>query len=76
MNFFKDKVRKYQEKKLLEAEQKIKFHTGIKGNLEKELKKYTDSAEIKREIQKQEEFIQIWQKNLNSIKTQLKKLGT
>lgn len=75
MNFFKDKVRKYHEKKLLEAEQKVKFHTDIKGNLEKELKKYADSAEIKKEIQKQEEFIKIWQKNMNSIKTQLKKLG-
>lgn len=76
MNFLKDKVRKYQEKKLLEAQDKIKFHTKIKNHLEKDLKKYNGGniSNLKTEIKKQDEFIKIWEKNVNSIKNQIKKL--
>ena len=78
MNFLKDKVKKYQEKKLLEAKEKLKFHTLTKTRLEKqlELTHNEDSEEIKKEIEKQQEFIVIWKKNVDSINKQIKKLNS
>ena len=77
MNFLKDKVRKYQEKKLLEAEQKLKFHMETKSKLEKELKKIDEGNVdgLKKEIEKNNNFIKIWKKNIDSINKQIKKLG-
>lgn len=75
MNFLKDKVQKYQEKKLLEAKEKLRFHTETKNQLEKQLKTVdvVDSYEIKKKIKKHKEFIEIWDKNVDSINKQLKK---
>ena len=77
MNFFKDKVQKYQEKKLLEAQEKVNFHTQIKNRLEKELKQTQSdkSNDLKKEIEKQKEFIEIWKKNIEKINKQIKKLN-
>ena len=76
MNFLKEKVQKYQEKKLLEAKKKLKFHTEIKNQLERRLKTIDDekSNEVKKKIEKQDEFIEIWKKNIDSINKQIKKL--
>ncbi len=78
MNFLKDKVRKYQEKKLLEAEQKLQFHMETKSKLEKELKKFDEGNvdDIKKEIEKNDNFIKIWKKNIDSINKQKKKLDS
>lgn len=78
LNFFKDKVKKYQEKKLLEAKEKLKFYTNCKIELEKGLKlaKKEDVIEIKKNIEKQEEFIKIWKNNVDSITKQIKKIGS
>ena len=78
MNFFKNKVQKYQEKKLLEAKQKVKFHTDLKNRIEEEMKNFGEnpSQEIKEELEKQKEFIQIWEKNVTAITKQLKKLNS
>lgn len=76
MNFLKEKVKKYQEKKLFEAKQKLQSHTKIKSQLEEELK-FADSDkifEIKTKIEKQKEFIDIWKKNINAINKQISKL--
>ena len=76
MNFLKDKVQKYQEKKLLEAKEKLQFHKETKNQLERQLKNIgvAESYEIKKEITKHKEFIEIWDKNIDSIKKQLKKI--
>ncbi len=76
MNFLKDKVKKYQEKKLLEANQKLESHNKIKKQLEEQLNTLDNdkSFEIKKKIDKQIELIRIWKKNTEVIKKQLKKL--
>ena len=76
MNFLKEKVQKYQEKKLLEAKEKLKFYTEIKNQLERRLKTIDDEQvnEVKKKIEKQDEFIEIWKKNIDSINTQIRKL--
>ena len=78
MNFLKDKVKKYQEKKLLEAKEKLKFYTMTKTRLEKqlELSNDKDHEEIKKEIEKQQEFVVIWKKNVESINKLIKKLNS
>ena len=78
MNFLKDKVKKYQEKKLLEAKEKLKFYTEAKTRLEKqlELTNNEDFEKIKKEIKKQQDLIVIWKKNLESINKQIKKLNS
>ncbi len=76
MNFLKEKVKKYQEKKLSEAKQKLDYYTEIKNHLEKQLQNAAeeDSFGIKEKIKKQKEFIEIWSKNINAITKELKKL--
>jgi len=75
LNFLKNKVKKYQEKKLLDANQKLESHTKIKNQLEEQLKTLDNdkSIEIKTKIDKQIELIRIWKKNIEVIKKQLKK---
>jgi len=75
MNFFTDKVIKYNEKKLDDAIQKLKLHQKIKKHLETELKSINDKSDhIKKEIIKQNEIINIWEKNITTIKEQLEKI--
>jgi len=75
LNFLTDKVRKYQEKKLNDAIQKLKIHQKLKKCLEYELKTTNDeSNSIKNEIKKQNENITIWDKNIIKIREQLEKL--
>ncbi len=76
MNFLKDKVKKYQEKKLVEAKEKLKIYTKTKNQLENKLKTASEneSLEIKKNIEKLEEFIKIWKKNIDTINKQIKKL--
>ena len=76
LNFLKDKVRKYQEKKLAESSEKIKYYIETKKRLENELRSNSDNSQLNREIQKQEKFIKIWEKNIESIKKQIKKLDS
>ena len=77
MNFLKEKIKKYQEKKLLEAKDKLKFYTQNKTKLENQLKSLgqEDSSEIQKKIETNQEFIVIWNKNIESINKQLEKLG-
>ena len=76
MNFLKDKVKKYQEKKLLDANQKLESHIEIKNQMEDQLKTMNNdkSMELKKKIEKQEELIEIWKKNIKVIEKQLKKI--
>ena len=76
MNFLKDKVKKFQEKKLDEAKQKLESYKQTKKTLENLLCDSTDidSEEIKEKIRKQNEFIEIWTKNIEKIKKEIQKL--
>lgn len=77
MNFLKEKIQKYNEKKLKDALKKMKFHTDAKKQLEIQLKIATDyesKIEIKEKIEHHNEFINIWKKNIEVINKQSKKL--
>lgn len=76
MNFLKEKVKKYQENKLLEVKQKLQSYTKTKSKLEEELKLADEDEvfEIKKDIEKQKEFIEIWKKNVSEINKQITKL--
>ena len=78
MNFLKDRVKKYQEKKLVEAKEKLKIYTTAKNQLENKLKtaNENESLEIKKNIEKQKEFIKIWNINIETINKQIKKLNS
>ena len=58
MEFLKKRVRQYQEKKLQEALDKIKFHQTVKKNLE-ESEKQDDK--IIKEISLHNKMINVWQ---------------
>ena len=77
MNFLKEKIQKYHEKKLEDAFKKIKFHKDTKKQLETDLK-IANNPESKRKIEEkidyQNEMIGIWTKNIDTINKQLKKL--
>jgi chromosome segregation ATPase len=76
MNFLKNKVKRYQEKKLDEANQKLEYYKETRKNLEKQLQNSTDQKydEIKAQIDKQNEFIEIWTRNIVAIKKEIQKL--
>ena len=78
MNFLKDKVRKYQEKKLVEAKENLESHIKIKRQLESQLKALDDkhTQELEQKIENQEKLVAIWKKNVISIEKQLKKLNS
>ncbi|MBS3925695.1 MAG: hypothetical protein KGZ34_03255 [Nitrosarchaeum sp.] len=77
MNFLKEKIQKYNEKKLKDALKKMKFYTDAKKQLEIQLTIATDyesKIEIKEKIEHHNEFINIWKKNIDVINKQSKKL--
>jgi len=76
LNFLTEKVRKYQEKKLNDALQKLKLHQEIKTRLKTELKISNEKSKgsIEKEITTQNESIEIWEKNIVKIKEQIAKL--
>ena len=52
------------------------LHTEIKNQLERRLKtiESEQSNDVKKKIEKQKEFIEIWKNNIDSINKQIKKL--
>jgi len=77
MNFLKEKIQKYNEKKLKDALNKMKFYIDAKKQLEIQLKIATDyesKIELKEKIENHNEFINIWKKNIEVINKQSKKL--
>ena len=71
MEFLKKRVRQYQEKKLQEALDKIKFHQTVKKNLE-ESEKQDDK--IIKEISLHNKMINVWQNNYEKIQNEMKKI--
>jgi hypothetical protein len=76
LNFLTEKIQKYHEKKLKDALQELQFHQGVKKRLETNLKTTDDELKrnIEEEIRKENGIIDIWEKNIEKINEQLKKL--
>ena len=74
MEFFKKRIRQYQEKKLCEILSKIQFHENMKKQLEKKLQELTDDEAIKvrEEISFNEKMIEIWQRNEEKLRRQMR----
>jgi len=76
LNFLKEKILKYHEKKLKDALKEIEFHLDRKKQLEMQLKIVSNDEskmEIKEGIDNQNKTIAIWKKNIEIIDKQLKK---
>jgi len=76
LNFLKEKIQKYHEKKLKDALKEMEFHLDRKKQLEMELKIVSNDEsemEIKERIDNQNKTIAIWKKNIETIDKQLKK---
>jgi len=76
MDFFKKRVRKYQEKKLDEILSKIQFHQYMKKELEEKLKEIsTDgNTRIIKEITYHNKIIKIWENNEEKLKKQMSEM--
>ena len=71
MEFLKKRVKQYQEKKLQEALDKVKLHQKLKKKLE-ENDNFDDK--IIKEISFHNKMIDVWQKNSEKIKNEMKKI--
>jgi len=76
LNFISGKLQKYYEKKLTDATHKLKSHKKRKKQLETDLKKSNNDLklEIQKEIDRQNDFIEIWENNITKINKHLEKL--
>ena len=76
MNFLNGKLEKYYRKKLTDATQKLKSHKKRKKQLESDLKGNSNELkiEIQKEIDRQNDLIDIWGENISKINEHLEKL--
>jgi hypothetical protein len=76
MEFFKKRVRKYQEKKLNEILSKIQFHQHMKKELEEKLKEMSndENTRIVKEIAYHNKIIKIWENNEEKLKRQMSEM--
>jgi len=76
MEFFKKRVRKYQEKKLNEILSKIQFHQHMKKELEEKLKEMSndENTRIIKEITYHNKIIKIWENNEEKLKRQMSEM--
>ena len=76
MEFFKKRVRKYQEKKLNEILSKIQFHQHMKKELEEKLKEMSNdgNTRIVKEITYHNKIIKIWENNEEKLKRQMSEM--
>ena len=76
MEFFKKRVRKYQEKKLDEILSKIQFHQYMKKELEQKIKENDNSENTKiiKEITYHNKMIKIWENNEEKLKKQMNEM--
>ena len=72
MNFFKNKVKKYQEKKLDEILFKIQFHQSTKKELEEKMNKmgHSDNKLVK-DISYHGKMVEIWCANETKLRKQM-----
>ena len=76
MNFLNGKLEKYYGKKLADATHKLKSHKKRKKELKSDLKGTSNELkiEIQKEIDRQNNLIEIWENNVIKINEHLEKL--
>ncbi len=74
MDFFKNKIRKFQEKKLNEILEKIQFHEYMKIQSEKKVKDSPDSAKLEKELSYHNLMVDIWKRNEEKLRTQMSEM--
>ena len=72
MDFFKNKVKKYQEKKLDEILFKIQFHQSTKNSLEEKMHKIKNSDDnLAKDISYHSKMVKIWIANEKKLRKQM-----
>ena len=72
MDFFKNKIKKYQEKKLDEILFKIQFHQSTKKELEEKLNMMDDGdTKLQKDISYHAQMIEIWHANEKKLRKQM-----
>ena len=72
MDFFKNKIKKFQEKKLDEILFKIQFHESTKKKLEEEMKKIgTRDEKLEKNISYHSQMVIIWRGNEKKLRKQI-----
>ena len=72
MDFFKNKIKKFQEKKLDEILFKIQFHESTKKKLEEQIQKIDfHDDKISKDISYHSQMIEIWKGNEIKLRKQM-----
>ena len=72
MNFFKNKIKKFQEKKMDEILFKIQFHESTKKKLEEEMKKIgVKDEKLEKNILYHSQMVIIWRGNEKKLRKQI-----
>ncbi len=74
MDFFKNKIRKFQGKKLNEILEKIQFHEYMKIQSEKKVKDSPDSTKLEKELSYHNLMVDIWKRNEEKLRTQMSEM--
>ena len=76
LEFFKNRIRQFQEKKLDEILKKIQFHQYMKNQLEQKIRTVDndENNKIKNEILFNEKMIEIWQRNEEKLRRQMSEM--
>ena len=74
LDFFKNKIRKFQEKKLNEILEKIQFHEYMKIQSEKKVNDSPDSAKLEKELSYLNLMVDIWKRNEEKLRTQMSEM--
>jgi len=76
LDFFKKRIRKYQEKKLDEITSKIQFHQYTKNQLEEKIDEMINDEKtvIIKEISYHSKMINIWKNNEEKLKKQMSEM--
>ena len=76
LDFFKKRIRQYQEKKLKEILSKIQFHQYMKRQLEQKIEEMINDEQTKiiKEIDYHSKMINVWQNNEKKLKKQMKEM--
>ncbi len=76
LDFFKKRIRQYQEKKLKEILSKIQFHQYMKRQLEQKIEEMINDEQtnIIKEIDYHSKMINVWQNNEKKLKKQMNEM--
>ena len=75
MDFFKKRIRQYQEKKLEEIVSKIQFHQYMKKQAETKLEDDNfDKTKTQEEIKFNKDMIDVWQRREEKLKRQMSEI--